>query len=339
MARFTRGFTGRRPHRRRRRLPPGQYDTGRDVAGAHRRGHARSSTPTTWTFAVEGLVERPDHVDVGRDPRPPAVDLRGRHPLRHHVVEVRHDVRRRLGRHAARRRAARCRSATHVLAFSPHRLHHQPAAGRRHRRQGVGRLGGRRRAAAASTTAARPGCSCPTSTSGRAPSGSPGLRAARPRRARLLGAQRLPRPRRPLARAALPGRLSVTDATAPPRRRRWQTPRSSASRDETARAKTFRLALAAPAPHLAGQHYVVRLTAPDGYTASRSYSVASPPDDTERDRAHRRAARRTARSRRSCTTRRAGRRARGARPDRRLVRVGRRRRPRCWSAAARASCR
>src|SRR5207249_448408 len=26
------------------------------------------------------------------------------------------------------------------------------------------------------------------------------------------------------------------------------------------------------------QHYLVRLTAPDGYTASRSYSVASPPD-------------------------------------------------------------
>ena len=49
-------------------------------------------------------------------------------------------------------------------------------------------------------------------------------------------------------------------------------------RTETARAKTFRLALSRPVPHLAGQHYVVRLTAPDGYTASRSYSVASPPD-------------------------------------------------------------
>jgi len=31
--------------------------------------------------------------------------------------------------------------------------------------------------------------------------------------------------------------------------------------------------------HLAGQHYVFRLTAPDGYTAQRSYSVASPPSD------------------------------------------------------------
>jgi ferredoxin-NADP reductase len=30
--------------------------------------------------------------------------------------------------------------------------------------------------------------------------------------------------------------------------------------------------------HRAGQHYIVRLSAPDGYTAQRSYSVASPPD-------------------------------------------------------------
>jgi ferredoxin-NADP reductase len=49
--------------------------------------------------------------------------------------------------------------------------------------------------------------------------------------------------------------------------------------NETATAKTFRLALSSPTPHRAGQHYVVRLTAPDGYTASRSYSVASAPDD------------------------------------------------------------
>ena len=61
---------------------------------------------------------------------------------------------------------------------------------------------------------------------------------------------------------------------------RWQTATVIAIRDETARAKTFRLRLALPSPHLAGQHYVVRLTAPDGYTASRSYSVASAPDDS-----------------------------------------------------------
>jgi len=48
---------------------------------------------------------------------------------------------------------------------------------------------------------------------------------------------------------------------------------------ETATAKTFRLELEHPSPYLAGQHFVVRLTAPDGYRASRSYSVASAPDD------------------------------------------------------------
>jgi ferredoxin-NADP reductase len=53
-----------------------------------------------------------------------------------------------------------------------------------------------------------------------------------------------------------------------------------AVRDETPRARTLRLALPEPRPHLAGQHYVLRLTAPDGYTASRSYSVASAPDDS-----------------------------------------------------------
>ncbi|MGH9125620.1 MAG: FAD-binding oxidoreductase, partial [Acidimicrobiales bacterium] len=32
--------------------------------------------------------------------------------------------------------------------------------------------------------------------------------------------------------------------------------------------------------YLPGQHYIVRLTAPDGYQAARSYSVASAPDDS-----------------------------------------------------------
>jgi ferredoxin-NADP reductase len=58
----------------------------------------------------------------------------------------------------------------------------------------------------------------------------------------------------------------------------WATASIVAIRDETPSAKTFRLSLDRPTGHRAGQHYVVRLTAPDGYTASRSYSVASPPD-------------------------------------------------------------
>ena len=61
---------------------------------------------------------------------------------------------------------------------------------------------------------------------------------------------------------------------------RWQTATVLAVHDETPRARTLRLALPEPRRHLAGQHYVLRLTAPDGYTAARSYSVASAPDDT-----------------------------------------------------------
>jgi ferredoxin-NADP reductase len=63
----------------------------------------------------------------------------------------------------------------------------------------------------------------------------------------------------------------------------WQTARVVSIKDETPRTKTLRLALDAPTSHRAGQHYVVRLTAPDGYTASRSYSIASPPDDSSNE--------------------------------------------------------
>jgi ferredoxin-NADP reductase len=71
----------------------------------------------------------------------------------------------------------------------------------------------------------------------------------------------------------------VTDAPAPALRPgRWQKATVVDVRPETANAKTLRLRLPEPSGHLAGQHYVVRLTAPDGYVASRSYSVASPPD-------------------------------------------------------------
>ena len=60
----------------------------------------------------------------------------------------------------------------------------------------------------------------------------------------------------------------------------WQAATVTEIRPETRTAKTFRLTLTRPKPQLAGQYYVVRLTAPDGYTASRSYSVASAPNDS-----------------------------------------------------------
>lgn len=64
----------------------------------------------------------------------------------------------------------------------------------------------------------------------------------------------------------------------PPAPTNWQTATVVKITDETSRAKTFRLRPENATPHLAGQHYVIRLTAPDGYTASRSYSIASAPD-------------------------------------------------------------
>jgi ferredoxin-NADP reductase len=64
----------------------------------------------------------------------------------------------------------------------------------------------------------------------------------------------------------------------PPRPMPWLTARVVAARPETPTARTLRLELPRPVPYLAGQHLVVRLTAPDGYTAQRSYSLASAPD-------------------------------------------------------------
>ena len=97
-----------------------------------------------------------------------------------------------------------------------------------------------------------------------------------PRRARLLGGQRLPQPRRPLEGGALLERLTPVAQRAPGR---WQIATVTAIKRETPRVKSFRLELPMWMPHLPGQHYDVRLTAPDGYRAQRSYSVASSPLD------------------------------------------------------------
>lgn len=59
----------------------------------------------------------------------------------------------------------------------------------------------------------------------------------------------------------------------------WQTGTVTSIRPETPRAKSFRLRLPEWRSHRPGQYYTVRLTAPDGYQAIRSYSVASSPLD------------------------------------------------------------
>ena len=60
---------------------------------------------------------------------------------------------------------------------------------------------------------------------------------------------------------------------------RWQLGTVTAIAQETPRVKSFKVRLPTWMPHLPGQHYDVRLTAPDGYRAQRSYSVASSPLD------------------------------------------------------------
>lgn len=63
-----------------------------------------------------------------------------------------------------------------------------------------------------------------------------------------------------------------------PRVLEWQISTVVKVKQETQTVKTFTLALPNWTPHRAGQHYDVRLTAPDGYQAQRSYSIASNPE-------------------------------------------------------------
>src|SRR4029079_8123485 len=98
----------------------------------------------------------------------------------------------------------------------------------------------------------------------------------RPRRARLLGGERLPRRRRPWEGGALLERLSPVELRAPGQ---WQLATVTEIKRETPMVKSFRFQGPMWMEHLPGQHYDVRLTAPDGYRAQRSYSIASSPLD------------------------------------------------------------
>jgi ferredoxin-NADP reductase len=71
-------------------------------------------------------------------------------------------------------------------------------------------------------------------------------------------------------------RLTPVEQRAPGR---WQIGTVTSIKPETPRVKSFRIELTMWMPHLPGQHYDVRLTAPDGYQAERSYSIASSPLD------------------------------------------------------------
>src|SRR5437667_2655975 len=57
----------------------------------------------------------------------------------------------------------------------------------------------------------------------------------------------------------------------------WQIATITDIRPETPTVRSFTFRLPSFTPHLAGQHYDIRLTAEDGYQAQRSYSIASEP--------------------------------------------------------------
>src|SRR5262249_7788698 len=71
-----------------------------------------------------------------------------------------------------------------------------------------------------------------------------------------------------MARTALRGRLT------------WQLAELAGAVAETSRVKTIVFDVPGWPGHRAGQYVDVRLTAPDGYQAERSYSIASAPDGT-----------------------------------------------------------
>src|SRR5690606_4953553 len=73
-----------------------------------------------------------------------------------------------------------------------------------------------------------------------------------------------------MARTAVPGRLSTQLA--------WRVGRLVEGRAESPTARTLVLDVPGWPGHLPGQHVDVRLTAEDGYTAQRSYSIANAAD-------------------------------------------------------------
>ncbi|MER7742952.1 ferredoxin reductase [Streptomyces sp. NPDC096538] len=73
-----------------------------------------------------------------------------------------------------------------------------------------------------------------------------------------------------MARTAVSGRLGE--------RLRWRVAQVTGRRAESASAVTLELDVADWPGHLPGQHVDVRLTAEDGYSTQRSYSIASAPE-------------------------------------------------------------
>src|SRR6185369_10637353 len=87
----------------------------------------------------------------------------------------------------------------------------------------------------------------------------------------------------PMATRSASSATLMTDIAVPAEHRpaRWQPTVITAVSNLTERVKGFRFRPSQPFSYRAGQHVDVRLTAPDGYRAQRSYSIASAPEAGE----------------------------------------------------------
>ena len=203
---ITRGFMGRKRNRD-SRLPPGQYDTGKSWPVL-----TAEATPkldlATWTFTVDGLVEHPTTWTWDEIHALPPSSYEGDI----HCVTTWSKLGMTFGGvsvDALLAIAGPQPSATHVMAHSH--------TGYTTNLPLADVTGGK-----AWVAWEAEGEPLPRQHGGPARLLVPHLyfwksakwvsrpRAAGPRRARLLGAQRLPRPRRPVARAAVPGRLRTS---------------------------------------------------------------------------------------------------------------------------------
>ncbi|HEY7704123.1 MAG TPA: ferredoxin reductase [Acidimicrobiia bacterium] len=72
----------------------------------------------------------------------------------------------------------------------------------------------------------------------------------------------------------------MTERDAPRPALAWQRAPITRISNETYRVRSYRFGLDDWRPFRPGQHVDVRLTAPDGYQALRSYSIASPPEES-----------------------------------------------------------
>ena len=179
--------------------PPGPASRHRLPRAARRLGHARG--PAAWKLSFSGLVSPPTSSRLGGPPRPSRHRADLRHPLRHGLDQARHPLEGRQGPEPCSKQA-RGRSRGPPRRRPRHGgLDDQPAP-RRTLGTTCSSPTNTRAGPSPPNTAAPCACSCPGSTSGRAPSGSEAS-SSRRTSAGLLGDPRLPRPGRSLAGAAL----------------------------------------------------------------------------------------------------------------------------------------